>query len=80
MVSSNGRDSDVLKSVVTAVADCRGVDPLELEPLADAIDPALLTGYATSEAVLPGSELRFGFAGCLVRITGDGDVVVRGPE
>lgn len=66
-------------TVVAAVADARGVDPLELEPLANAIDPEALDrlfadtydGHSRTAGYLT-----FEVAGCDVTVTGDGEVSV----
>lgn len=69
-------EDEVVRTVVEMVAARSDVSPLELEPLASVIDPSLVARFATSEAVLPGSELRFRYADHEVRIHGDGTMVV----
>lgn len=60
--------------VVNRTADELGRDPLELQPLATVIDPALLGKFAASDAVLPESELQFRYCDCQVRVHGTGEV------
>lgn len=70
-------DWDVIDTIVRRTADRIGADPVDLEPLASVIDPALVAGFATSDAVATESELRFQFNGCAVRLEGTGTIVVR---
>lgn len=67
---------NMCQSVVEAVAEAKGVDPLDLDPLYDVIDPDALEGMFQFPGRGPDAslELRFTMAGCTVVITGDGDV------
>lgn len=67
------------RAVVEVVADAEGVDPLELPPLYEAIDPdaldALFRPSACRTDVPPTSgEVRFGYHGHEVHITAAGRV------
>lgn len=72
------RDGQVSETVVTAVAQATGVDPLDLDPLYNVVDPDALnrifdsTGTSSPASV----ELSFTMAGCQVVVRGDGEVVV----
>lgn len=66
--------------IVMVVAENKGVDPTELPPLRDAIDPDALDALFDSEAddtrrSQPEYELRFSYAGRDVHIH-DGDITV----
>lgn len=62
-----------------AVAEAKNVDPLELEPLNDVIDPdALDKIFQPGESLMSG-ELRFTMADCQVVVRGDGEVAVTPP-
>jgi hypothetical protein len=66
-------------AVIEAVADARGVDPLQLEPLANAIDPeALDRFFAHTYGGRPRAvgRLTFEVAGCEVTVTGADEVSV----
>ena len=77
-VSSVCRSGNVSETVVTAVAEAKGVDVLDLDPLYDTVDPdALDRLFDSSGASTPASmELSFSMAGCQVLVRGDGEVVV----
>lgn len=77
-VRSNAGDESMSETVVDAVADAKGVDPLDLEPLYDAIDPDALDSLfaeAPGASASP-TELRFEMDGCEVVVRGGGTVVV----
>ena len=66
-------DRLVSTTVVRAVADARGTEPLALPPLADVLDPdALDTLCAGAER----SRVAFDYAGHRVRVAADGTVTV----
>jgi len=70
----------VSMAVVEAVADAEDVDPLDLEPLNDAIDPdALDSLFSQGGAPADGSvhEVSLQFNGCHVTVRDTGEVVVR---
>ena len=80
-VTSTYRSGDVSETVVMAVAEAKGVDPLDLDPLYTTVDPDALNevfrptvGSSTSTM-----QFRFSMAGCEVVVHGDGDVVVTPP-
>lgn len=64
-------------AVVVAVAKAKGVDPLELEPLGNVIDPEALDRiFAETDDSLPSGWLTFRMAGCEVTVTSDGELSV----
>lgn len=77
-VRTTTRGEEISETVVDAVADAKDVDPLDLDPLYDAIDPDALDSLFGRSAGSGGSltELRFAMAGCEVLVHGDGEVVV----
>jgi len=60
-------------AVIRAVAEARGVDPLELDPLYDQIDLDAVDRLFAS-ADVPAGRLTFEVAGCRVRFRADGQV------
>ena len=75
------RNGQISETVVTAVAEAKGVDPLDLKPLYDVIDPDALNRMFRPSAGSPPAvmELSFSMAGCKVVVHGDGEVVVTPP-
>ena len=67
-------------SVVARIADELDADPLDLEPLADSVDPELVGAFVEDDGVLAGSELRFRHEGHDVLVAGDGGISVEGPD
>ena len=73
-ISSGERVSEV---VVTAVADAKGVDPLDLDPLYDSVDPdALDSLFRGSTGAGSATEIRFEMAACEVVVREGNEVVV----
>ncbi|WP_436931711.1 HalOD1 output domain-containing protein [Halosimplex halobium] len=69
-------DRTLLSAIVEAVAAETGRDPLELDPLYDALDAAALERVVAPDrdtGSLAG-RLRFRFESCEVTVTGDGRV------
>lgn len=64
------------QAVVTAVADAKGVDPIDLPPLFGAIDPDALDALFESGAVASrqSGSVEFAYAGYLVEVAADGTV------
>lgn len=74
---SNTSDEAISQQVVEAVADAKGVDPLDLPPLYNTVDPdALDSLFSHAESHSAIAELRFTIEGCEVLIRGSGEVVV----
>lgn len=70
---------DVTEAVVLAVADAADADPLEIEPLYDAVDPDALTRLVDHAGERSGSSdltMTFTMHGLPVRVDGDGSVTV----
>ena len=69
---------EISETVVTTVAEAKGVDPLDLEPLYAVVDPdALNRMFASARRAESSSlELEFSVAGCQVVVHGDGEVAV----
>lgn len=64
-------------AVVVAVAKAKGVDPLELEPLGNVIDPEALDRIFTETGDSRTTGwLTFRMAGCEVTVTSDGELSV----
>ncbi|MFB6166293.1 MAG: HalOD1 output domain-containing protein [Haloarculaceae archaeon] len=70
--SPRDRRTTASEAVVTAVADAEGVDPTDLEPLFDVVDPDALDAlFAGGDASV---ELTFNYAGYAVTVRGVEDV------
>lgn len=74
-------DNDVVTAVVGAVADAEDASPLELDPLAKAIDPDALDALVTSlGAERTSVSVSFQYAGYLVTVDGGYDVTLSEDE
>lgn len=81
-VTMNSEDK-ISAKVVSAVADAKGVDPLELDPLYDVIDADALDAIfgPTEGEAARASKLTFRMADCRVVVRGTGEVsVTTAPE
>lgn len=65
----------VTEAVVSAVAEEANVSPLELEPLADAVDPDALNALFDGGTAV---AVEFTYHGFAVSVSGDGRVSVDG--
>ena len=78
-VGSSTKEAAVTDEVVSAVAATKGTDPMDLDPLFNAIDPDALdalyerTGFG--RAGVP-ERVEFVYSGCRVVVSGDGSVTV----
>lgn len=74
-------DETVSQQVVKAVADAKGVDPLDLPPLYDSIDPDALDAlFSHADSSSSITELSLQIAGCEVLVRGNGAVTITDPE
>lgn len=69
------------EAVIAAVADAKGVDPLDLDPLYTELDPDALDNLFRPTFGSPPTsmELRFSIDECQVVVHGDGEIVVTPP-
>ncbi|SFG10417.1 hypothetical protein SAMN04488063_1431 [Halopelagius inordinatus] len=67
-------ETSVSFAVVEAVSAAVETPPLELPPLARAIDPDALNALFTDSR--PGSQVEFRYAGCVVTVRSDRTVTV----
>lgn len=76
------RSGPITDTVVTAIADAKDVDPLDVEPLHSAIDPDALDSMFHPRIGTPPTslELTFTHAGCEIDVNADGEVVVTPQE
>lgn len=77
LVQSHG--DSLINRIVMTVAETRGVDPLDLPPLYDAIDPDALERLFTSSVSPPtpsSIQVHFTYEGHEVTVHNDGDVTV----
>ena len=77
-VHGTSTSEELSERVVESVAEAKGVDPLELGPLYDSIDPDALNSLFRGSPDGEGApaELRFTMAGCEVLVREGGEVVV----
>lgn len=64
-------------AVVSAVAEVEGVDPVDLPPLYNAINPEALNALFTSRNDTSSASVKFEYAGYNVIVHGEGTVKVR---
>lgn len=77
--SANPADGQASTKVITAVADAKNVDPIDLPPLYSAIDPDALDQLFQSEFPNTASgttKVQFTFAGCDVVVDSENQVTV----
>nr|WP_273742503.1 HalOD1 output domain-containing protein [Natrinema soli] len=74
--SENSKNTPVF-AVVSAVADAEDVDPVELPPLYEAIDPEALNDLCTSRSGSSVGKVEFQYAGHDVVVRGTGEVEVQ---
>lgn len=74
-------DEAVSQQVIEAVADAKGVDPLDLPPLYDSIDPDALDAlFSHADSSSSITELSLQIAGCEVLVRGNGEVTITDTE
>jgi hypothetical protein len=69
--------------VVEAVASLRGVDPVELEPLAGSIDPDALNDLfdpVDDRRRAVRGDVAFAYEGVYVTVTSEGEIDLREPD
>ena len=71
-----GRDVELSTEIAMTVADAAGVDPLDLDPLYDVVDPEMLETLIETPSVAPESSITFTYAGFEVTVEGEGDIFV----
>lgn len=71
-------DERISDTVMEGVSAATGIDPLDLPPLSEVVDPDALDSlfHRDSREQEPRSRVEFVFAGCEVGIHADGRVVV----
>lgn len=77
--SANPSTEQISTKVVTAVADAKNVDPIDLPPLYYAIDPDALDQFFRSQFQTRASgtaKVQFTFAGCDVVVASGNQVTV----
>lgn len=72
-------EESVATTVVSAVADAKGVDPLDLDPLYDVVDGDALEAMFAARDGSSDLEVRFSMAGCEVVVRAGGSVTVTPP-
>lgn len=80
-VERSAENESLPETVVWAVADAKGVDPMDIdEPLYDSVDPDALERLFGEDSPQFDARLTFTLADCDVVIRGDRTVVVRPPN
>lgn len=66
-------------SIVEKVAAHKGIDPLQIEPIYDVIDPDALDAIVNSADSRDDTPLQveFEYSGCTICVTSGGDVDIR---
>lgn len=73
---TDSSDDPISHRVVDAVADATGVDPLDLPPLYERVDPDALDALFRDAGGASVASVRFEFSGCEVLVRGSGQVEV----
>lgn len=78
-ISRVARDETVTEAIVETVAEVKSVDPYDLTPLYDVIDPDALNKICRPKWSQPPHSLsvEFQYEECNVIVGGDGEVTVR---
>ncbi|NHN49761.1 hypothetical protein G9464_20220 [Halostella sp. JP-L12] len=80
-VERSAENESLPETVVWAVADAKGVDPMDIDvPLYDSVDPDALERLFGEDSPQFDARLTFTLADCDVVIRGDRTVVVRPPN
>lgn len=84
VVRSRGNDESASESVILAVSDATGTDPLQLPRLGDVVDPDALDDLFLADSQwtddsrgTEGGTVSFRFSGCDVTVHADGRTVVQ---
>lgn len=73
-IGLDSKDSLVVE-VVSLVSEAKGIEPLELPPLAETIDPEAIERILESD-VNESATVRFEYAGCEIGVTANGEIFV----
>lgn len=68
---------EIVREIVTPIAGAKGVEPVDLPPLYDSIDPDRLLSFV--EGGDPTASTSFHYSGLEVRVYGNGDVEFHQP-
>jgi len=75
--AETGEDEPVSRVVVKAVAEARGISPVDIrQPLYEAVDPDALDRIFTGATDQFDGQLSFTFNGCEITVTADQSVLV----
>lgn len=77
MPSGRAGADGTVRSIVSSVAEKKGVKPEDLAPLYDAIDPDQLTTFV--EVADPSASTSFQYCGWYVSVYGDGNIELQQP-
>jgi hypothetical protein len=79
LVRAEADESDLVMTIIESVSKLKGVDPKQLTPLVEAINPDAL-GRLFADSLdgesRDGGYVTFPYAGCQVTVHADGEVVV----
>lgn len=76
-MSRNDNEGDIVWDVVTAVAETKGVEAIDLEEsLGSVIDTDALEELIEG---MSSGEITFKFSGCVITVTHDGKISIRNP-
>ena len=78
-VERSSDETAVSQRVITAVATTKETDPVDLDPLYEAIDPDALDALYEQdgfERAKPPERIEFAYCGCKVAVAWDGSITV----
>lgn len=81
-ITEQSDDVSIGSRIVMAVADTLGIEPLDMEPLYETVDPDALESIVDSTKQVDGSGLgiTFELEGCTVEVEGSGAIEVTTPD
>ncbi|NHN48657.1 hypothetical protein G9464_13780 [Halostella sp. JP-L12] len=79
-VERSARNETLTESIAIAVADAKGVDPLDLDPLYESVDPDALERFVGETGDAAVDRVTVTYEGCEVTVRGDRSVVVAPAE
>lgn len=74
-VGRRAPQGELCRTVVSAVASLKGVDPRSLEPLYTVVDPETLTALSENGSVIDG-QVTFEWSNCKITVHSDRRIVV----
>jgi len=73
---TTGRNDELCTEIAETVAEAADVDPLELDPLYDVVDPEVIEELLKTPSVAEESSITFTYTGHQVTVEGEGVILV----